>query len=52
MAKRLTVGLILSLGLGVTTPIAYGQQQVQPAADVSELALKCYHKIHSPLQEY
>lgn len=32
MAKRLSVGLILSLGLGVTTPIAYGQQQVQPAA--------------------
>lgn len=42
MAKRLTVGLILSLGLGVTTPIAYGQQQVQPAglesASVQELA--------------
>ncbi len=42
MAKRLSVGLILSLGLGVTAPIAYGQQQQPPAqasaASVQELA--------------
>jgi len=28
------------------------KQNEEAHADVSELALKCYHKIHSPLQEY
>lgn len=42
MAKWLSAGLILSVGLGMTVPASYGQQQAQPArpeaATVQELA--------------